>query len=284
MRKLWVYKCNARGQWASGDWALFFDDPDSGEWGNTRDHIHNPAARKIAREEMQRGDLVLAYQTDRRTAIGLCEVVKLKKDADGEVTIFLKPLERFPEPVPIHDMKRSNPGLREVRALRPAVVQALYETSPEEARTLLEACGAATRLEAQVARPAAHGDAGAGFGDYASNVHVEKAAIRVVTDYYEKLGYDVRSAERERCGYDLRVTKGRAELHVEVKGVRGSEPRFLLTAHEYEVAASDPLVQLAVVTGALSDRPRIRVWTGTEVRERFEFRPVQYAASLKPRR
>jgi len=94
---------------------------------------------------------------------------------------------------------------------------------------------------------------GAGFGAPEQNRKVEKAAIRHVTDGYQSEGYEVTSVEAARCGWDLTVTRGSEELHLEVKGVGGSLVRFFLTANEHKTALGDPNWLLLVVTYALGE-------------------------------
>ncbi|MEJ1110719.1 MULTISPECIES: protein NO VEIN domain-containing protein [unclassified Kribbella] len=94
---------------------------------------------------------------------------------------------------------------------------------------------------------------GAGFGTAEQNQEVEKAAVDYVTKAYASEDYQVRSVERDRCGWDLTVSKGVEEIHVEVKGIAGSLVRFFLTANECKCALSDPKWLLVVVTDALGE-------------------------------
>lgn len=94
---------------------------------------------------------------------------------------------------------------------------------------------------------------GAGFGTAEQNRKVEQAAIEHVTVAFEADGYQVKSVESARCGWDLTVTHGKKELHVEVKGVASSIVRFFLTANEHKTALADPHWLLVVVTDALGE-------------------------------
>lgn len=94
---------------------------------------------------------------------------------------------------------------------------------------------------------------GAGFGSAEQNREVEKAAIQHVTAAYESEGYEVSSVEAARCGWDLTATRGKEELHLEVKGIAGSLVRFFLTANEYRTAVVDPNWILVAVTDALDE-------------------------------
>ena len=69
--------------------------------------------------------------------------------------------------------------------------------------------------------------------------------------------------------------------HVEGKGVRGSEPCFLITAGEVDRARKDPGFFLAVVTSALSASPQVTKYSSSEFCRRFELFAIQYRAALQ---
>lgn len=121
---------------------------------------------------------------------------------------------------------------------------------------------------------------GGGFGTAAENRLVEEAAIAAVRQRYEDEGWDVRSVERECCGFDLECVRRGEVAHVEVKGVRGTEQAFLITRGEVEQARIDPVFVLVVVTEALSDAPVQTLYSGEEFIERFDLTIVQYRAKL----
>ena len=95
------------------------------------------------------------------------------------------------------------------------------------------------------------------------NVKVEKAAVRTVRKYFERLGYTVESVERDNVGWDLEAKFGVRRclrLRIEVKGLSGSGPVVELTPNEYEKfqeEADD--YRLAIVTDALSRTPRLMI-------------------------
>src|SRR5450756_1065826 len=102
---LWVYKCNSKKapqdpRW--GDWAAFFDRPTgASRWGGT-DTIFNVQSRSIIRNRLQRGDLILCWQTNRHQAEGLCVVDELpvigtSDDGQREVELRLAPIVQFAE-------------------------------------------------------------------------------------------------------------------------------------------------------------------------------------------
>lgn len=142
-----------------------------------------------------------------------------------------------------------------------------------------EAVGGTKKLaERELLRPA---DTGAGFGDSAENSAVEAAAVRAVWKWYTDRGWSIRSVERDRCGFDLECTKGGSEERVEVKGVRGAEPCFIITAGEVKRARLDRRFVLMVVTSALSRSSRISRFPGSTFVRQFDLSPVQYRASLR---
>ncbi|MDM9584289.1 DUF3883 domain-containing protein [Nostoc sp. GT001] len=120
---------------------------------------------------------------------------------------------------------------------------------------------------------------GAGFGNYQKNKEVEKAAIDFVQKQYD--GWDIQSFERDKIGYDLTCTKDSIVKNVEVKGVSGGEPAFIITANEIEQANKNPNFVLWVVTSALNS-PKGYCWTGCEMLSQFELKPIQYMARLRP--
>lgn len=126
--------------------------------------------------------------------------------------------------------------------------------------------------------PSAEESVGAGFGDAESNARVERAAVQTVTDKYIADGWSVRSVESDRCGFDLLCQRGTEEENVEVKGVSGSRPQFIITAGEVEAARSNPKFVLFVVTETTSVQPRLHRYSGPEFWQQFSLAPLQYRA------
>lgn len=87
------------------------------------------------------------------------------------------------------------------------------------------------------------------------NKKVEEVGIRVVTQYYERLGYKVKSVEKENKGWDLEATSGKNKCRIEVKSLSGSEISVRISRNEYKkMMAKDNLdYRLCVVTKALVD-------------------------------
>lgn len=106
---------------------------------------------------------------------------------------------------------------------------------------------------------------GAGFGDPSTRRLVEAAAIRAVAEHYRTRGYEVRSVEHEKCGWDLTCTAAdRTVARVEVKGTAGPKPTVLLTRNEHGSAARDSGWVLAVVTRAAT-QPAVSLYAAADV-------------------
>jgi hypothetical protein len=119
---------------------------------------------------------------------------------------------------------------------------------------------------------------GAGFGDPAINKKVEASAISFVRSWYEGRGWRVRSVEVDKCGFDLLCRKGRSEKHVEVKGVQGGDPKFVITANELRQAKSDSKFSICILTRALSEDPELLRYPGKSLLEEFSFEPIAFWA------
>lgn len=122
---------------------------------------------------------------------------------------------------------------------------------------------------------------GAGFGVAETNALVEAAAIRHAIAHYERQGYQVRSVEADKCGFDLIAKGSGPQLHIEVKGVSGKGPEFLITKKEVAAAAKDPVFRLTIVTSALESRPKITEMTGAKFLSEYDLEPVSFAARQK---
>lgn len=62
---------------------------------------------------------------------------------------------------------------------------------------------------------------------------VEKAAVDFVTKEYQKRGYQVKSREKENCGWDLDAILNKVTLKLEVKGL-GGEGIIHITRNEHD--------------------------------------------------
>lgn len=68
--------------------------------------------------------------------------------------------------------------------------------------------------------------------DSLRNRAVEQRAMDEATRHYESEGWNVVDVSSHRVGYDIRCTRGDAELHVEVKGVTSDGSEVNLTRNE----------------------------------------------------
>jgi Domain of unknown function (DUF3883) len=125
------------------------------------------------------------------------------------------------------------------------------------------------------------GRGGAGFGGSPEeNREVETAAISHVTREYEQNSWNVESVEQDKCGYDLLCTKCSIEEHVEVKGIRGQDPSFIITVGEVRSASHDVNHVFCIVTEAL-DKPHTLRLTGKEFLKRYELEPLSFRATTR---
>jgi len=110
---------------------------------------------------------------------------------------------------------------------------------------------------------------------------IEDAAVQRVWAYYKKEKYKIKDRQKDNCGYDLLVTKGKEVLHVEVKGTAKAEPEFWLTRNERAASVHTSWL-LAVVTNALSDEPsEPNFYTTDQMEAAFDLEPYQWRAKLK---
>jgi Domain of unknown function (DUF3883) len=120
---------------------------------------------------------------------------------------------------------------------------------------------------------------GAGFSSPDENRRVERAAVAYVTAWYHSQGWQVRTVEGEKRGYDLLCTKGGQQEHVEVKGIRETRPTFIITASELARAVLDTAFRLCVVTEALGD-PHLLYLEGGQFKEQAVLTPLAYRAEV----
>lgn len=122
---------------------------------------------------------------------------------------------------------------------------------------------------------------GAGFGTPETNKAVEAFAVQHITQQYKTSGWTVTSVETAKCGFDLVCKKDFREEHVEVKGTRGAEQSFIITAGEVRKAKEDPLFVLCLVTSSLSDKPSVFKYSRSELAKNFRLEALAYKANLK---
>ena len=123
----------------------------------------------------------------------------------------------------------------------------------------------------------------AGFGDAEKNRKVERAAVNFAKCWLAKEGWKIkRDCQLDRCGYDLLVTRGNKMHQVEVKGVSGPIPGFVLTPGELKFARKNESFRLIIVTNALDRKLRdLAIFTPKEMLARFNLEPVSFLGRLK---
>lgn len=118
------------------------------------------------------------------------------------------------------------------------------------------------------------------FGNPETNRKVERAAIHFVIQKYEEEGWLVRSVESDRCGYDLYCKKGNRVSLVEVKGVRGELPSFIITAAELKCSQVSADFVLCLVNSAMSKSPMLRRFTGKQLSKAISLMPLAFKATV----
>lgn len=94
-------------------------------------------------------------------------------------------------------------------------------------------------------------------GDPAIRAKVEREAVDLVVRHYKALGFETRSVEADRVGWDIEVRRDSVQFQVEVKGCSGTDRSVELTPNEYAAMNSHPeTYRLAIVTSALSSQAR----------------------------
>jgi hypothetical protein len=91
----------------------------------------------------------------------------------------------------------------------------------------------------------------------------------------------VQSFERVVCGYDLHATRGKEELHVEVKGCVGSVPRFFISRTELGAARIDRHWRLAVVTTASRRPGSVKLLKHDEMDQLFDLEATHWVATRR---
>ena len=81
--------------------------------------------------------MVIAYQTNRNELVGLA---KVRQSCEVDTYLYLYPVEVIE--VKVHPLKRLNPKVADIPALKPGPIQTIYSISPSDARYLLKTAGA----------------------------------------------------------------------------------------------------------------------------------------------
>lgn len=120
---------------------------------------------------------------------------------------------------------------------------------------------------------------GAGFGSAEQNAKVERAAVTYAKRLLKDRGFTLKSVEADRVGYDLVARRNKEELHVEVKGVAGDTPDFIVTRNEVKQARKDKDFQLVVVVRALTKERQAIEFSGREFLANYQLDAVAYRAT-----
>jgi hypothetical protein len=272
--RYWIYKCNSRGgehQVAEGDWNEVFSSAGATDWGSTE---WIPQLKEAAR-----GDLILAYQTNRNELVGLARVERVEKRG-RYLDLYLEPVEELR--VKVRPLKQASERINQIPALQPGPIKTLYDISKIDAEWLLHAARKASRVDIKSASTAAEDWAsGGGFGSADDNKEVEIAAMDAATDRLKDDGWKVKDVSVLKCGYDLECTRGRSKLHVEVKGSSGLEKKFILTQNELATWETDQNYCLVLVTLALEEHPLIDSFHGKSGLAQIRRQPIAHACVVK---
>lgn len=130
----WIYKCNARSPEyanATGDWTYVFERPEAVPWGST---ILSGV------DAIVKGDVLLAFQTDRNELVGLVDVVALKPLKNGHRRLVVRRGEHIGAKV--LPLKKKDPKIAAIPALQGGPIRTAYAITDADARRLLTAARA----------------------------------------------------------------------------------------------------------------------------------------------
>lgn len=120
---------------------------------------------------------------------------------------------------------------------------------------------------------------GGGFPDSKTRKEIENAAIKHVTNFLKKEGFQVDDRQDENLGYDLLATKDTVTRFIEVKGTDGQEPRFFITRNESKFADENCEWFIYIVCLARKS-PQLHVFTGREMHQKFTFDPLAWECNV----
>ena len=156
------------------------------------------------------------------------------------------------------------------------IVEAALATKVPSPAKVPKPIGSLEALEADA--EAALRAVGAGFGTPEGNRKVERAAVAFARGHLKKEGWEARSVELKKCGFDLECARGSDRLHVEVKGISGGVCAFILTSGELRRAREDRYFRIYAVTAAIEKRPSLRVISGPDLETGFKLSPLAWMA------
>lgn len=307
MLSIWTIKCRVKlqGGYEGWHWNRYFSGEDGSPSKNFGfggpDWIRSPGSQKFLRESVKRNDLVVCYQTDDRSIHGLARMASSGKESKKGSGIFdlfyLIPCNHSIElidPISIDQLREHGCDPKcfqmgtqgtvfpmENREFE-ELIRVLCAIRPKDSHQIvawLKESGINWRGDTTPRdRAESSRQVGAGFSTTVeNNERVERAAIDFVAAHFQKNGWKVESVESRGCGYDLLCRRKGEEAHLEVKGVSGSDPTFIVTSGEVSRAESDEAFIIVVVTSVLT-KPYAHFWTGSQFVREFKLSPIQFMA------
>jgi hypothetical protein len=111
-----------------GDWDDYFALGKTSEWGSTE---WVPAL-----DQLERGDMVIAYQSNRNELVGVTKVARQRPRGDYS-DLHLQPVEEIRTKV--LPLKKASTKIAAIPALRPGPIQTVYSITAADAKLLLAA-------------------------------------------------------------------------------------------------------------------------------------------------
>jgi len=195
--------------------------------------------------DLRSGDLLLAYQSNRNELVGVARVLGFARYR-GSRHVKVVPVESIG--VKVRPLKKQDPRIGALDALRQGPVQTLYAVSKSDAEYLLRVARAATSIDRR-SQSKSTGKSGStddgdsvtrylrdsqGFEvDPAVRKALEAAAVQKARHHYEKAGF--RVIERGKP-FDLECRRGSKTVFVEVKGTQTKGVKIFLTPNEVDYA------------------------------------------------
>ena len=228
----------------------------------------------VVLKNTRKGDRLLVYFNEPHSAILATAIAQTdaREEASGYFRGRMHQIEWLAEPISFSELRHLFPAWEWLKYPR----SKLY-INEEMAAILWKRAGGQSAPSFRRWR-----NQGAGFGDPETNRLVEKAAVRRVTRELKAKGYAVVSREKDREGYDLDATRKGKTLHVEVKGIAGSELAFGITWGEMNRAKEDAAFRLHAVTDARETAlAKTHRFTGAQLLARFKSEPIAYRLTEK---
>lgn len=98
----------------------------------------------------------------------------------------------------------------------------------------------------------------------------EKKAVQRVIKHYSKLGYKVKSVEREKIGWDLEARRKDILLKIEVKGLSSSNIIFELTPNEYKSLLKKEENYRLCVVSSIQTKSKLNIFSYSSDSDQWE--------------